>query len=54
MNILTRYYAKPIPNRNFDWQAIDDDTYDIGQPIGFGRTEAEAVEDLKQQIEDRK
>lgn len=34
--------------------AIDEDTYDgtSSSPIGFGQTEAEAIEDLRQKIED--
>lgn len=43
--IVTRYDPKPIPERRFDWSAIDDD-YEPGMPIGFGATEEEAVADL--------
>jgi hypothetical protein len=43
--IVTRYDPKPIPDRRFDWQATTAD-YDLGSPIGFGRTEAEAINDL--------
>ena len=50
--IKTEYWAKPVPSRNFDWSAIDDNTYD-GAPdsstrnqIGYGATEAEAIADL--------
>jgi len=46
MKIKTSYWAKPIPLRQFDWEAIDDDTYDEGCPIGYGRTEQEAIADL--------
>lgn len=54
MKIRTDYDPKPIPGRQFDWSAIDDDTYDgEGCPIGYGRTEQEAIDDLKQQIEER-
>jgi hypothetical protein len=46
----------PIPIRAFDWQAIDDDTYDGAEdshcPIGHGATEQEAVDDLRRQIEE--
>lgn len=52
MNIRTTYDPKPIPDRRFDWIAVDDDTYDgPGCPIGYGETEAEAVADLKDKIE---
>lgn len=52
MKIRTDYWPKPIPVREFDWSAIDEDSYD-GAPdsarrseIGYGRSEAEAVADL--------
>ena len=48
MRIVTTFYYPPIPDRRFDWQAIDDDTHDgsPGSPIGYGATEREAIEDL--------
>jgi hypothetical protein len=52
MKIRTEHVYPPIPSRDFDWSAIDDDTYD-GAPdsstrgeIGYGRTEEEAIADL--------
>ena len=61
MNIKTDYWKKPIPSRNCDWQAIDDDTYDAeylgeedgwrGGPIGYGATEQEAIDDLKEKLD---
>ena len=50
MKIVTRREPKPISDRSHDWSAIDDDTYDVGKPIGTGATEAEAIADLMQQI----
>ena len=50
MNIRTHYWPKPIPIRDFDWTAVDEDTYDGDGPIGHGATEDEAIADLKQQI----
>lgn len=54
--IRTDYWAKPIPDRKHDWDAIDWDTYD-GAPdsstrnqIGWGATEAEAIQDLLEQL----
>lgn len=44
--IITHYWAKPIPDRRFDWSAVTDD-YEPGAPIGYGRTEAEAITDLR-------
>lgn len=53
MKIRTSYVYPPIPIRDFDWSAVDDDTYDgEGCPIGFGRTEEDAIADLLAQIED--
>jgi len=53
MKIMTSYWKKPIPDRQFDWQAIDDETYDgLGSPIGHGATEREAISDLMDQMED--
>lgn len=61
MNIQTTYDAKPIPVRCFDWSAVDDDTYDgaedsgrLARAIGFGATEAEAIADLLEKIEEAK
>lgn len=54
MKIVAHYDPPPIPDRRFDWSAVDDDTYDgPGCPVGFGRTEAEARADLLERIEER-
>jgi hypothetical protein len=50
MKIVTTYIKPPIPDRNFDWCAIDSDTYDGGAPIGYGASEGEAIGDLLTQI----
>lgn len=52
MNIKTSFDYPPIPIRQFDWSAIDDN-YDLGSPIGHGATEQEAIQDLLDQIEER-
>lgn len=39
----------PIPLRDFDWAATQDD-YEPGCPIGYGRTREEAVADLEEQL----
>lgn len=52
MKIRTEFVYPPIPIRQFDWSAVDDDTYEPGCPIGTGATELEAVKDLMQQLED--
>ena len=52
MKIRTEFVYPPIPLRQFDWSAVDDDTYDgDGCPIGRGATEAEAISDLLAQSE---
>lgn len=51
VNVKTSHDFPPIPVREFDWSAIDADNYDEGSPIGRGSTEAEAIADLKQQLE---
>jgi len=53
MRIKTECHWPPIPDRNHDWSAIDDNTYDgPGSPMGWGATEQEAIEDLLRQLEE--
>lgn len=54
--IETEFDLKPIPDRSFDWQATLD-TYDGApdagyQPVGFGRTEQEAIDAILEDIEE--
>jgi hypothetical protein len=49
--ILTSFDHPPIPVRSFDWSAVLDG-YEPGEPIGRGATEAEAIADLLEQVED--
>lgn len=54
MNIVTTYVYPPIPDRRYDWCAVDDDTYDgPGSLIGRGATKEEAIADLLEQMEER-
>ena len=53
MTLVTAYDPPPIPPRQFDWSAWDSDTYEPGCPLGFGRTEQEAIDDLLAQIAER-
>ena len=53
MKIQTSFWLKPIPDRNHDWMAVDDDTYEPGCPCGSGATEQEAIDDLLTQIAER-
>ena len=50
MGIKTSQTANPTPNRSWDWQATSKD-YDGGDPIGFGGTPDQAVEDLLDSLE---
>ena len=55
MKIETSFEYPPIPIRDFDWSAIDAETYDIeGKSciVGRGRTEAEAIADLIEKLEE--
>ena len=52
MKIRTDYDPKPIPVRNCDWTAVDDDTYEGGMLIGYGTTEQQAIADLLENIEE--
>lgn len=44
---ITSYEHPPIPVRNFDWRAYVDGDEEITRRHGWGRTEAEAIENLK-------
>ena len=54
MTLITEYDPPPIPTRQFDWSAIDDDTYEPGCPIGWGATEQEAIDDLLEKLNEHK
>ena len=49
--IVTKYDPPPIPIRCCDWSATFAD-YDLGDPIGHGATEAEALADLQMEMEE--
>lgn len=50
--ILTAHINPPIPVRQFDWAAWLDGDEEAG-PTGTGATEADAIRDLQQQIEEK-
>ena len=50
--IITSYDHQPIPIRDYDWSAVRED-YDEGDLIGTGKTEQEAINDLKTQEDER-
>ncbi len=49
--IITNHVFPPIPQRQFDWAAVFDG-YEPGAHVGYGRTEQDAIADLRQQWED--
>ena len=49
LNIKTEFVNPPIPDRSHDWAAWYDEYEEEG--CGFGKTEEEAIEDLKMNIE---
>jgi len=51
MKIVTNYWPKPIPDRQFDWSAMEDGGDE--RMCGYGCTEAEAVADLRRLQEER-
>jgi hypothetical protein len=54
MNIRTEMYLTP---KGPEWTAVDDDTYDGAEdsrsPMGWGNTEKQAIDDLKEKINER-
>lgn len=55
MTIKTSKICPPIPTKEFDWQAIDDETYDGAEDsetnqIGFGATKELAIQDLMDKL----
>lgn len=48
--IITSYDPKPIPFRQFDWSAVFDDDESL---TGYGRTEQDAINDLRTLEEER-
>lgn len=49
--IKTTHVFPPIPMRQFDWAAWDDNLGADCSPIGRGATEQEAITDLMEQLE---
>lgn len=49
--IRTNYDFPPIPTRNHDWLAWHDGNEEHG-PIGHGATEAEAITDLREKLDE--
>lgn len=49
--INTSYRPAPVPTRDQDWIAVFDSSHEPGDPIGYGSTEQEAIDDLMSQVE---
>lgn len=49
----TNYWKKPIPLRDHDWSATEQD-YEEGDPIGWGATKREAIKDLREQLTNKR
>lgn len=47
--IRTEHWPKPIPTDQFDWSAVADG-YEPGDPIGYGKTEQDAIDDLLEKL----
>lgn len=55
MSIVARFVYPPIPVRNFDWAVYDDDKCgcpECHQVVGYGPTEAAALADFREQMEE--
>ena len=52
MDIRTYYDPKPVPSRNFDWEAIDYSTHDYDSHVGHCANKEEAIADLMWQLEE--
>ena len=50
--IQTKYNPPPIPDRSYDWEAWRVG-YELGDPIGNGETELEAIKNLIEQETER-
>ena len=61
VKVITHYNPPPIPTRNWDWSAVTDNYEawtDNGEwvtthPMGNGATEAEAIADLGEQLDEK-
>ena len=47
--VITEHVYPPIPSRTTDWSAVTDN-YEPGAPMGWGRTEQDAIDDLLEQL----
>jgi hypothetical protein len=52
MKIVTEHVYPPIPDRSSDWSAVTENYDGPGSPIGWGPTEAAAISDLEEKLDD--
>lgn len=50
--IITHHWKPPIPDRSYDWTAYRED-WDLGDPTGYGASEQEAIDNLKEQEDEK-
>jgi hypothetical protein len=50
IKIVTTHEKPPVPVRIWDWEACLED-WDLDDPIGYGETEQDAIEDLLEKLE---
>jgi len=51
MKVKVTYDPKPVPFCNFDYEAYVD-SWDLGDPLGYGSTQEEAIKHLLEQLEE--
>lgn len=50
MKVITSYDPKSVPFCKFDWEAVWSG-WGIGDPVGYGASREEAIQDLLNKIE---
>lgn len=50
IDLRTYHNPKPIPRRDFDWEAVDHNNHDLDSPVGYGATEGAAICDLFEKL----
>lgn len=53
MKLRTTFCPPPVPFRDHDWCAYDEDNYEPGEPIGWGESEKDAILDYYAQVDER-
>ena len=49
-DIRAEYHPKPVPFRNFDWEAYEHDNCDMDSIVGLGATREEAIADFMERM----